>query len=79
VISHRKRNRIGGAVEQHQHAVGLVDFAAAVLLQQVAGGTVVGCPGVRHRGVTDGLGQLGAVDDVGKKQGANVTHRVVGS
>ena len=75
VIGERVRNSIGRTIEQHQHAVGLVDLAAPELRQQVARHAVVGRPHLRHRLVADRLGELRAVDDVGQEQRAYFAHR----
>jgi hypothetical protein len=75
MVGQRVADRIGGPVEQQQHAVGLVDLAAAPDRQQVARGPVVGGPECRHRGVAERLGQPGAVDDIGQQQGVQGGHR----
>ncbi len=74
VVFERIAHRVGGGVEQQQHAVGLVDLAAAPDGQQVARETVVGGPHGRHRMVAEFLGQLGAVDHVGQQQSPDFTH-----
>ena len=67
-------DRLGGGLEHHQHAVGLVDFAPTARGQQVARQAVVLGP---HRGNGD-IAQLtrqaGAVHDIGQQQGSEFAH-----
>jgi hypothetical protein len=74
VVRHRKTHGVGGAVEQHQHTVGLVDLAAAPGAQQIARDTVVRGTQLGRGGIAQAFGKLGAVDHVGQQQGADVTH-----
>ncbi|HQR19732.1 MAG TPA: hypothetical protein PLE54_10255 [Burkholderiaceae bacterium] len=74
VIRHREGHGIADAFEHHQHAVGLVDLATRVLLQQIARHTIVRGPSICHGGVTDALGQLRAVDHVGQQKDPDVAH-----
>ena len=61
---------IGGFFKQQQHAVGFVDFQAAVRWQQIACGTVVVGPHGGHRSVAQRFRQLGAVHHIGQQQRA---------
>ena len=75
VVRHRVGDRVGGRLEQQQHAVGLVDLATAPGVEQPARHPVVRGPHLGHRGVAQLLGQLGAVHHVGQEQRPDFTHR----
>ena len=75
VVLHRVADRVGAVVEQQQHAVGLVDLAAAPRRQQGARDPVVRGPDLGHRGIAELLGHLRAVDDIRQQQGLDLTHR----
>ena len=76
MVGQHEAHRIGCVIEQQQHAVGLANLAAAPRWQQVARGAVMRCPNLGHRLVTKLSRKLCAVDNVGQKQGSNLTHFV---
>jgi hypothetical protein len=77
VVLDRVGDGVGGAVEQQQHAVRLVDLAPAPRPEQRARDPVVRCPDLGHRAVAEHLRQAGAVHDIGQQQGLDHTHRAV--
>ena len=74
MIVGRVGQRVGGGVEQQQHAVGLVDLAPAARREQVACDPVVCRPQLGHGGVAERLRQLGAVDNIGQEKGSDFVH-----
>ena len=79
LVGQRISDRVAGGVEQQQHAVGLVDFAAAPMRQQVARQPVVGGPQAGAGGVAERLGELGAVHHVGQQKCFQFAHAQLAS
>src|SRR5882762_2195165 len=74
LVRHRVGNRVGGRLEQQQHAVGLVDFASAPGREEISGEAIVSGPQRVQFGLTQPLRQLGAVAHVGQEQRSNLAH-----
>jgi hypothetical protein len=74
MVGKREGDGVAGALEEDQHAVGLVDLPALAGGEEVACEPVVGGPDLGHGAVAVLLGEPGAVDDVGQQEGLDNSH-----
>jgi hypothetical protein len=73
LVGEREEDGVVGRIEQQQHAVGLVDLAAAPARQQVARQAVVRRPQRGQARIAQGHAQARAVDHIGQQQRAATT------
>jgi hypothetical protein len=73
LVGEREEDGVVGRIEQQQHAVGLVDLAAAPARQQVARQAVVRRPQRGHARIAQGHAEARAVDHIGQQQRAAST------
>ncbi len=74
VVRQHIAHSVWSCLEEQQHAVALVDLASAPSQEQVPRDAVMGSPHLCHRSVAERYRQLGAVNNVGEKQGSNFAH-----